>query len=143
MKARKDTLRQVTGSSQARRRGQAVAVFLQDKPVAPINETLLQQSLALSLPISLINTVPSLPNSSFGYFYTPLVLAVLVPAKGRGGSCNGGLGVHLLGLGFVGGGSGAGSCLGLSESKSSCEGLLSCSFQKCGDFFWISSFVEY
>lgn len=79
--------------------------------------------LASSLPISLINTVPSLPSSSFGYFYTLLVLAVLVAAKGRGGSCDPSPGVPLLGAGFMRGGSGAGACSGRAESKSSSQRL--------------------
>lgn len=51
--------------------------------------------LLLSLSVSLINTVPSLPSSSWGYF-----ILILVPAKGRG-SCDHGLGVHLWEGGFV------------------------------------------
>ena len=90
--------------------------------------------LALSLSISLINTVPLLPTSSFGYFYTHPVLAVLVPVKGRGGTWDPGPGVHLLGVGFVRGGSGAGACLGLSQSKSSSQRLAVLLFPNMGFF---------
>lgn len=91
----------------------------------------------LSFPVSLINTAPSLPSSSCGYFYTPCVLAVLVPAKGRE-SCDG-HGVHLLG---VGGGSGAGARPGLSELRSSCQRLAILLFPNMGgfDFFFFQDF---